>query len=323
MSESAKRGGEPREGVRGRGRKRRGDWRTKHLRACLLCGRVWRPGRRRTCPVCHVDRSICLTCDQVAVDDRARRCATDEALRRLVKACASDWERARRALDAARGDVPRALAPSRAPSGPGPRSASAGEVVDDALENDSTRVPGDAEKRPRGNPATRVPEVVGRGVDEVDAVTLPAPRRRPRPACDPRAPSADVRRCRTSSKPRSPARPRTRRPTRTDTQLRTSATAGRAPLAPPALFFGICAAVRGVPIALCRGYVTSHCDRICRDRISRAPRAAERLRSETEHDSGGDVPSVFSAVVELVEPLLDAEHAVHEGGPPSEASLSL
>ena len=40
MSESAKRGGEPREGVRGRGRKRRGDWRTKHLRACLLCGRV-------------------------------------------------------------------------------------------------------------------------------------------------------------------------------------------------------------------------------------------------------------------------------------------
>ena len=35
-------------------------------------------------------------------------------------------------------------APSRAPSGPGPRSASAGEVVDDALENESTRVPGDA-----------------------------------------------------------------------------------------------------------------------------------------------------------------------------------
>ena len=110
MSESAKRGGEPREGVRGRGRKRRGDWRTKHLRACLLCGRVWRPVRRRTCPVCHVDRSICLTCDQVAVEDRARRCATDEALRRLVKACAGDWERARRALDAAGGDVPRALA---------------------------------------------------------------------------------------------------------------------------------------------------------------------------------------------------------------------
>ena len=251
MSESAKRGGEPREGVRGRGRKRRGDWRTKHLRACLLCGRVWRAGRRRTCRVCHVDRSICLTCDQVAVEDRARRCATDEALRRLVKACAGGWERARRALDAAGGDVPRALA--RAERAAGPRSASAGEVVDDALENDSTRVPGDAEKRPRGNPATRVPAVVGRSVDEVDAVTLPAPRRRPRPACDPRAPSADVRRCRTSSRSRSPARPRTRRPTRTDTQLRTSATAGRAPLAPPALFFGICAAVRGVPIALCRG----------------------------------------------------------------------
>ena len=110
MSESAKRGGEPREGVRGRGRKRRGDWRTKHLRACLLCGRVWRPGRRRTCPVCHVDRSICLTCDRVAVEDRARRCATDEALRRLVKVCAGDWEWARRALDAAGGDIPRALA---------------------------------------------------------------------------------------------------------------------------------------------------------------------------------------------------------------------
>ena len=33
MSESAKRGREPRQGVRGRGRERRGDWRTKHLRA--------------------------------------------------------------------------------------------------------------------------------------------------------------------------------------------------------------------------------------------------------------------------------------------------
>ena len=118
MSESAKRGGEPREGVRGRGRERRGDWRTKHLRACLLCGRVWRPRRRRTCPTCHVDRSICLTCDQVAVEDRARRCATDEALRRLVKVCAGDWEWARRALDAAGGDIPRAL--SRAErTGPG------------------------------------------------------------------------------------------------------------------------------------------------------------------------------------------------------------
>ncbi len=54
--------------------------------------------------------SICLTCDQVAVEDRARRCATDEALRRLVKACAGDWEWARRALDAAGGDVSRVLA---------------------------------------------------------------------------------------------------------------------------------------------------------------------------------------------------------------------
>ena len=43
-----------------------------------------------------------------------------------------------------------------------------------------------------GIPRRGSPEAVGRGVDEVDAVTLPAPRRRPRPACDPRAPSADV-----------------------------------------------------------------------------------------------------------------------------------
>ena len=75
-----------------------------------LCGRVWRPRRRRTCPVCHIDRSICLTCDQVAVENRARRCATDEALRRLVKVCAGDWQWARRALDAAGGDVACALA---------------------------------------------------------------------------------------------------------------------------------------------------------------------------------------------------------------------
>ncbi len=130
MSESAKRGGEPREGVRGRGRKRRGDWRTKHLRACLLCGRVWRPRRRRTCPTCHVDRSICLTCDQVAVEDRARRCATDEALRRLVKVCAGDWQWARRVLDAAGGDILRALAraertgPAKRVSGRGGRRCS-------------------------------------------------------------------------------------------------------------------------------------------------------------------------------------------------------
>ena len=55
--------------------------------------------------------------------------------------------------------------------------------------------------------------MVGRSVDVVDGVTLPAPRCRPRPACDPRAPSAAVCRCRTSSMSRSPARPRTHRPT--------------------------------------------------------------------------------------------------------------
>ena len=47
---------------------------------------------------------------------------------------------------------------------------------------------------------------------------------------------------------------------------------------------------------------------------SELERELHRRGQESEHDSGGDVPSVFSAVVELVEPLLDAEHAVHEGG---------
>jgi len=59
-----------------------------------------------------------------------RRCATDEALRRLVKACAGDWEWARRALDAADGDIARALAraertgPAKRVSGRGGRRPS-------------------------------------------------------------------------------------------------------------------------------------------------------------------------------------------------------
>ena len=53
----------------------------------------------------------------------------------------------------------------------------------------------------------------------------PAPRRRLRPACARRGPNAAARGCRTSSTPRSPARPRTRRPVREDTPPRTSATA--------------------------------------------------------------------------------------------------
>ena len=55
--------------------------------------------------------------------------------------------------------------------------------------------------------------------------TPPAPRGRLRPACVRRAPSADARRCKMSSIPRSPARPQARPPAREDTPLHTSATA--------------------------------------------------------------------------------------------------
>ena len=68
-------------------------------------------------------------------------------------------------------------------------------------------------------PAVVVPRPAAR------VFTPPAPRGRLRPACVRRAPSADARRCRMSSIPRSPARPQTRPPVREDTPLRTSATA--------------------------------------------------------------------------------------------------
>ena len=90
----------------------RDDWRDKHLRCCLQCGRVWRRRRRRTCPGCgRADLAMCLTCDRVTPESTIRdRCSMpSEDLRRLVKLCAGDWEWAGRALVAARGDVARAL----------------------------------------------------------------------------------------------------------------------------------------------------------------------------------------------------------------------
>ncbi len=54
---------------------------------------------------------MCLTCDRVRPEEQLhQRCPPPgEDLRRLVRACAGDWEWARRARGAARGDVARAL----------------------------------------------------------------------------------------------------------------------------------------------------------------------------------------------------------------------
>ena len=96
-----------------RPRRRKTSWTGKHLRACT-CGRVWNPRRRKTCPDCKapVSASICLTCDRAwpEQDARASWCVLPgEDLRRLVTACAGDWDWARRALRHAAGDVARAL----------------------------------------------------------------------------------------------------------------------------------------------------------------------------------------------------------------------
>ena len=91
---------------------RRESWHNKHLRACVCCGRVWKPRRRKTCPDCGADRSICLTCDLVWAEEsaRMRRCARpEESLRELAKACAGHWEWAQRALDRAGGNPMRAV----------------------------------------------------------------------------------------------------------------------------------------------------------------------------------------------------------------------
>ena len=92
--------------------RRREAWHDKHLRCCLQCGTVWRRRRRKTCPECgRADLAFCLSCDRVNPEAAIRnRCSLPgEDLRRLVKACAGDWEWARRALAAARGDLARAL----------------------------------------------------------------------------------------------------------------------------------------------------------------------------------------------------------------------
>ena len=99
--------------ISARPRRRKTSWTGKHLRACT-CGRVWNPRRRKTCPDCKapVSASICLTCDRAwpEQDARASWCVLPgEDLRRLVTACAGDWDWARRALRHAAGDVARAL----------------------------------------------------------------------------------------------------------------------------------------------------------------------------------------------------------------------
>ena len=112
---SAKRGVDPGggagEGTRRALRSRQGDWRDRHLRTCIACGRVWRRRRRRTCPNCGSRYSVCLTCDRAEHEKVVQRQCPEpvEALRRLVKACAGDWEWARRALATAGGDVARAV----------------------------------------------------------------------------------------------------------------------------------------------------------------------------------------------------------------------
>ena len=91
---------------------RRESWHDKHLRSCVCCGRVWKPRRRKTCPDCGADRSICLTCDIVWAEEdaRRRRCAQPEqGLRELAKACGGHWEWAQRALDRAGGNPMRAV----------------------------------------------------------------------------------------------------------------------------------------------------------------------------------------------------------------------
>ena len=90
--------------------RQQGDWKDRHLRACLMCGRAWRRRRRKTCPRCSSDLSICLTCDRAWAAEKAERQCPEPvtALRELAKACAGDWEWAKRALRAAAGDVSRA-----------------------------------------------------------------------------------------------------------------------------------------------------------------------------------------------------------------------
>ena len=82
------------------------------LRCCLRCGSVWRRRRRKTCPSCRLDdAAFCLTCDCAFPEDVLRdKCAPPgENARKLVKACAGDWKWALRSIQAAGGDLIRAL----------------------------------------------------------------------------------------------------------------------------------------------------------------------------------------------------------------------
>ena len=103
------------------------------------------PHRRRRCKQGYRP-------DLVARRGPRAAASTDEALRRLVKACAGDWEWARRALDAAGGDIPRALARAER------RSCSQAMAGSDSVGGTS---PNEAEawsRRPRPRLRDRRPE---------------------------------------------------------------------------------------------------------------------------------------------------------------------
>ena len=90
----------------------RGDWRERHLRCCLTCGRVWRPRRRKTCPNCKTNEAaFCLTCDRFWPEEAVRdRCdPPGEEVRRFVKLCGGDWDSARHILRSLGGNLPRAI----------------------------------------------------------------------------------------------------------------------------------------------------------------------------------------------------------------------
>ena len=83
------------------------DWRDKHLRACVACGQVWRRRRRRTCPDCGSELSICLTCDRAWPEDKIRKCRYPvEELRRRVGAARPGRGRWRLGAGAGDGRAP-------------------------------------------------------------------------------------------------------------------------------------------------------------------------------------------------------------------------
>ena len=86
------------------------------LVACTACGRTWLARRRKTCPGCGGRETAPVGERAATAADIERQHpapAPGEDLRRLVKACAGDWEWARRLLERAGGDVARATAAAR------------------------------------------------------------------------------------------------------------------------------------------------------------------------------------------------------------------